>query len=320
MNGSLKVWGGSSMSDVLVGTSGWSYDDWQNVVYPPGVSSRFDRLKYLANLCDTIEVNSSFYHIPNRRTIDSWLSRVSDLPKFLFSAKLFKGLTHERNERTAGQFLSEYINSIDPIRRAGRLAAVLMQFPWSFKFNEENLRWIDLLAKKLSPLPLAVEVRHTSWLNDEYLDYLRLKKIAFCNIDQPLYNTNIPPTHIVTAPFSYVRFHGRNFKHWFTENEDASQRYNYHYKMDELAEWVEKIRKMAAESQRVYIYMNNHISGQGLANGLELKSLLTGEMVPAPRPLILAFPELQNFTTVLNEGSGSPTKSKRSNEDTNLLF
>ena len=285
------------MSMIYVGTSGWSYDDWENVVYPSGAGGRFDRLRYLAELCDSIEINTSFYHIPSRRTVNSWLSRISDLPHFLFSAKLYKGLTHEREEETADKSLDQYVNSIEPIHSTGRLAAVLMQFPWSFKFTEDNMIWLERLVKKLAPITLAAEVRHTSWLNDEYLDFLKTHKIAFCNIDQPNIKTNITPTEIVTSPVSYLRFHGRNAAKWFTKGrEDSDERYDYLYHPDELEVWIERIRRMAAGSQKVFAYMNNHVGGKGLANALELKSMLSGQKVKAPAQLVMAFPDLKKFT------------------------
>jgi uncharacterized protein YecE (DUF72 family) len=300
------------MAEILIGTSGWSYDDWADIVYPPGAGSKFDRLVYLAGWCETIEVNSSFYHIPSRRTIDSWLGRISEVPGFIFSAKLYQGLTHDRDEKTFGPLMSEFIGSMEPVYRAGRLGAVLIQFPWSFKYNGESMKWLDRLVKGLNPLPLAVEVRHTSWLNDEYFDYLRSNKVAFCNIDQPEISSNIPPTDIVTGPVSYVRFHGRNTEQWFAENEDTAARYNYLYTGRELEEWAGRIRKMGRESARVYVYMNNHVGGQGLANALELKALLTGHKGKAPPQLLLQFPGLKEYAEALEELTPAPKIKRRS--------
>jgi uncharacterized protein YecE (DUF72 family) len=298
------------MSDILVGTAGWSYDDWQDVVYPAGAGGRFDRLAYMAGLCDAIEINSSFYHIPNARTVASWLSRVSGLSTFAFSAKLYKGLTHDRDPATVSPLLEEYLRAVGPLHEASRLAAVLLQFPWSFKYDAESMEWIDRLVRGLQPLPLSIEVRHTSWLNDEYLDYLKSRKIAFCNIDQPHFSTNIGPTGIVTAPFAYVRFHGRNAARWFEENEDAAERYNYLYGREELETWAVRIRDMAAQTEKVYVFMNNHAHGQGLANALEIKSLLTGQKVGAPKELMLRFPGLAEFAVPREGNTVSPPRNR----------
>jgi uncharacterized protein YecE (DUF72 family) len=311
------------MSEILLGTSGWSYEDWAEVVYPPGAGSKFDRLVYIAGLCDTIEVNSSFYHIPNRRTISSWLTRISNIPTFVFSAKLYQGLTHDRDPKTFHPLLSEYKGIIEPIYSAGRLAAILLQFPWSFKYSGESMEWLDRLVAGLKPMPMAVEVRHTSWLNEEYFDFLRSNQIAFCNIDQPHFSTNIPPTDIVTAPFSYVRLHGRNAEHWFTENEDAAQRYNYLYGRRELEEWTGRIQKMSRETAKVYVYANNHVGGKGLANALELKALLTGQKSKAPPQLLLQFPELKEYAEALETLNPAPKKfrkSKKMEEEGDWLF
>lgn len=298
------------MSNILIGTAGWSYDDWQGVVYPPGAGSRFDRLAYMASLCDAIEINSSFYRIPSPKVTESWLARVSELPDFRFSAKLYRGLTHERDANTLPGLMAQYLRALGPIHDAGRLAAVLLQFPWSFKYGSESLEWIHRLARELKPLPLAIEVRHTSWLNEEYFEYLKSEGIAFCNIDQPQFSNNIPPTQIVTASLAYVRFHGRNAANWFKENEDAGDRYNYLYRRQEIDEWVARIREMADKTEKVYAFMNNHVGGQGLANGMQLKSLLTGRKVAAPKELILKFPELETLA-VPREEKPPPSPRRR---------
>jgi uncharacterized protein YecE (DUF72 family) len=314
------------MVKIMTGTSGWSYPDWQGAVYPPEAGSRFDELIYLANFCDTIEINSSFYRIPNQRSVASWLNRTASLPEFRFSAKLFKGLTHERDARTRDELIHETVEAFLPIYESQKLAAILIQFPWSFKYGAESMAWLEWLVKKLSPMPLAVEVRHTSWLNDTYYDFLKSERVAFCNIDQPTvsFAKNIPPTEIITAKFGYIRFHGRNAGEWFTEKEDASQRYNYLYTSQELDEWVDRIHRMARDAERIYIYMNNHVGGQGLANALELKSKLSGKKVPVPRQLLLKFPSLENIAVPYEEPAGMKKSHQRRKCDQdsqeNLLF
>jgi uncharacterized protein YecE (DUF72 family) len=311
------------MAEILIGTSGWSYDDWQGVVYPPGAGSRFDRLAYMARLCDTIEINSSFYHIPSRRVVQSWLGRVFDLPKFQFSAKLYQELTHVRDSRTADELLRQYVDSILPIHEAGRLAAILLQFPWSFKFSASSISWLEKIVKHLAPMPMAVEVRHSSWLDDEFFDFLKTHHIAFCNIDQPELKNNILPTEIATASWTYVRFHGRNASQWFTENEEASDRYNYFYKTAELDDWARRIHRMAQNANRIYIYMNNHVGGQGLANAIELKSILTGQKPASPKQLMLKFPVLKNVAVPLDDTTvplNSRPKKKKDAPPENLLF
>jgi uncharacterized protein YecE (DUF72 family) len=299
------------MGEILIGTAGWSYDDWQDVVYPSGAGGKFDRLAYMAHLCDTIEINSSFYHIPSRRVVQSWLGRVSDLPKFQFSAKLYQEITHQRDPRTADDLLKQYVESIEPIHLAGRLGAVLLQFPWSFKFSDTSLKWLERVVGRLALMPLAIEVRHNSWLEDEFFDFLKTHHVAFCNIDQPSLKNNILPTEIATASWAYVRFHGRNAAKWFTENEEVSDRYNYFYQNDELDEWVGRIRRMAQNVERIYVYMNNHVGGQGLANAIELKSMLTGQKIASPRQLMLKFPALKDCAFALDENEVAPASRKK---------
>jgi uncharacterized protein YecE (DUF72 family) len=313
------------MVKFLIGTSGWSYPDWQGAVYPADAGSRFDELVYLSHLCDTIEINSSFYRIPNQRSVASWLSRTTSLSDFRFSAKLFKGLTHERDIRTRDEFVNETIHVFQPIHEAEKLAAILIQFPWSFKFGRESMDWLEWLVKKLSPMPMTVEVRHTSWLTEDYFDFLKSGSVAFCNIDQPTVQIqkNIPPTEFVTTDFAYVRFHGRNAREWFAENEDATQRYNYLYSSQELDEWAGRIHRIAREAERVYVYMNNHVGGQGLANALQLKSKLSGQKVAVPRQLVLKFPPLESIATPYKEPENmkmNPRRRKKDEGPENLLF
>ena len=133
----------------------------------------------------------------------------------------------------------------------------------------------------------------------------------FATSDQPSLKNNILPTEIATASWAYVRFHGRNAAKWFTENEEVSDRYNYFYQNDELDEWVGRIRRMAQNVERIYVYMNNHVGGQGLANAIELKSMLTGQKIASPRQLMLKFPALKDCAFALDENEVAPASRKK---------
>ena len=116
--------------------------------------------------------------------------------------------------------------------------------------------------------------------------------MGFVNIDQPLFHGSMPPTERVTAGKGYVRLHGRNFESWFSKEADRDSRYDYLYNEEELASWVEKLRDISRDAGTTFVFSNNHYRGQAAVNALELKSLLTGEKVPVPAPLLETYPRL----------------------------
>src|SRR5262249_15853429 len=141
--------------------------------------------------------------------------------------------------------------------------------------------------------PLAVEVRHKTWADPLVLKALQEENIAFCNIDQTRLGETLEGTEYVTAPFAYLRLHGRN-KEWFTaKNRDT--RYDYLYSEDSLQKVKSKIEKMAATADKTFVAANNHPRGQAAANAVELKSLLSGEKVKAPETLVRTYPVLEEF-------------------------
>ena len=272
---------------IRVGPAGWSYKDWQGIVYPPGASSRFDPLSYLAGYFDTIEVNSSYYRIPPVTHPKSWVKRVQSNENFRFTTKLYKGFTHD-----AGMPSSEEVDAyrayLDVLAEAGRLGAVLVQFPWSFKNDEASRSRLEQVLEQFGAYPLAVEVRHGSFQNEEFTRYLEGSGVALTMIDQPLFGDSVRPSEVVTGPLGYVRFHGRNYEKWF-QHEESWERYDYLYTEKELAPWVERIDRMA-EKKDVYVVTNNHFRGQAIVNAVDLKRSL-GQDAEAPPPLRQAYPD-----------------------------
>jgi len=277
---------------IRVGPAGWSYDDWVGPVYPDPKPRGFDPLGYLARYVDTVEVNSTFYHPATAAAARSWLRRVDDHPRFRFTAKLWQRFTHEQ---AAGAWTAaearEARTAFDVLAAAGRLGAVLLQFPWRFKRTPENREWLGDVVSTFTGLPLVVEVRHDSWLVPEFFESLAERGVGFVNIDQPLFKRSVKPTAEATSPVGYVRVHGRNAKDWFRKDAGVNERYDYLYSANELAPWVERTREVAAEASEVYVITNNHYRGQAMANGLMLRSMIEGEAVGAPPQLVAAFPE-----------------------------
>ena len=294
-----------------IGPAGWMYKDWEGVVYPRPIPARFDQLRYISQLFDAVEVNSSFYGPPLPRTARAWVRRVSENEKFRFTAKLWKRFTHERDKAwTAGE-VDQVRSGLDPLMESGKLGAVLLQFPWSFRRTEVNSEWLGDVVQAFSVYPLVLEVRHSSWLASDFLRGLEETGIGFVNIDQPLYHDSIGPTAHVTSHVGYVRVHGRNYRDWFREKAPVEQRYNYLYKAEELAPWAERTAAIAAvpTAREVYVITNNHYKGKAVANALMMKSMLTGQRVAAPRGLYEAYSDvLEPFAEPGSEFSGRPPR------------
>jgi uncharacterized protein YecE (DUF72 family) len=255
---------------IRVGPAGWSYTDWEKVVYPPH-GSKFDHLAYLSSFFDTIEINSPFYRIPPPTHARSWVRRVAANPDFKFTTKVFRGFTHEAAKLEPGD-VKAFRNYLDPLMEADRLGAILLQFPWSFKNTPESCEKLTKLFAELADYPKALEVRHSTFQTAEFLEFLNEHDVSWVNVDQPLFDNSVKPSDSVTGPIAYARFHGRNYEKWFAHKE-SWERYNYLYSQEELEPWVERIESMA-KNKDTYVVTNNHFRGQAIINAGELKESL----------------------------------------------
>lgn len=290
------------MPQLYIGPAGWSYEDWEGIVYPLRKGPGFHPLSYLTKYVNFIEVNSTFYRLPAVSQSLAWLRRIAHVPDFLLAVKLYQVFTHERKNFSQKE-VDEFKLGIEPLRAKERLAAILIQFPWSFRLNSVNLDYLINLSRLFSGYPLAIEVRHASWNREEFFALLREYEVAFCNIDQPIINCSLKPTAIVTKPdFAYVRLHGRNYRDWFREDAGRDERYNYFYSHEELEEWVGRIKKLAEATEKIYIITNNHFRGQALANALQLRHLLTGEKLEIPPLLLEKYPVLAEIAREVSAG------------------
>jgi uncharacterized protein YecE (DUF72 family) len=324
-------------SNVRVGTSGWSYPDWEGIFYPPKKPRAFDELAYLARYFNCVEVNSSFYRPPSARTAASWVRRTP--PDFEFTFKLYRRFTHERGEAWTAAEVAGYKTGLDPVREAGRLGAVLVQFPWSFRADDEAFKHLDAIQRDFGGLPLVVEVRHVSWAAPQAIRFLKDAGLGFAAIDQPASRSGLAPMSLVTSPIGYVRLHGRNREAWFKpatqpgalrggspdpprgkpappplcaagqetrraelpcglkREAGRDERYNYLYREEELKEWIGRIREIARASEKTYVFTNNHYRGQAPANALQILSQLRGGRVRIPSPLVKEFPVLESIAS-----------------------
>ena len=284
---------------IRVGPAGWSYTDWEGTVYPKH-GSKFDHLAYLSSFFDTIEINSPFYRIPPPQHAKSWVRRVSANRDFQFTTKVFRGFTHEDASAAGGggathggatlvdEDVKAFRNYLDPMMDADRLGAILLQFPWSFKNSDESLEKLSKLFRAFDAYPKALEVRHSSFQNAEFVRWLDEQNVAWVNVDQPLFHDSVKPADTATGPLAYVRLHGRNYEKWFAHSE-SWERYNYLYSPEELEPWAGRIQSMS-RSRDAYVITNNHFRGQAIVNAGELKDAL-GQPGKLPPPLKEAYPE-----------------------------
>lgn len=258
------------MHKIRVGPAGWSYTDWEGVVYPKH-GSKFDHLAYLASFFDTIEINSPFYRIPPPTHAKSWVRRVAANRDFKFTTKVFRGFTHEK-ATLAGTDVKEFRNYLDPLMEAERLGAILLQFPWSFKNTPEARVKLVELFHAFEEYPKALEVRHSTFQNEEFYAFLDEHDVSWVNVDQPLFSDSVKPADTATGPIAYARLHGRNYEKWF-QHQESWERYNYLYTQEELQPWVERISSMA-KNKDTYVVTNNHFRGQAIVNAGELEQAL----------------------------------------------
>lgn len=283
----------ASTHKIRIGPAGWSYPDWDGVVYPAHKPRDFHGASYLAQFFNTIEINTTFYHPAAPKMAKDWIRRVAHNPDFKFTAKLWQRFTHERfADRKDEKVFKE---CIAPLMDAGRLGALLLQFPWSFKNAKDSREYLGGLIMQFMEYPLVVEVRHSSWNEPEIFQLLENLGVGFCNIDQPVIGRSMEATERATSPVGYVRLHGRNYDQWFTSSENPAERYNYYYSPAELAPWVERIQAIAERTDAVYVIANNHFRGKAVANGLQMENMLSGTPVRVPETLLASYPELEQI-------------------------
>ena len=291
-------------AEIFVGPAGWSYADWNGIVYPSHHPRGFHQANYLAGFFDTIEINTSFYQPLRPQLAAQWLARVAGNPRFLFTAKLWQKFTHEGG--TTATDVQAVRVGFDPLHRAGKLGAVLLQFPFSFHQTPENIARLEQILHSFRDYPLVVEVRHASWSQKEFYELLHQRGVGFCNIDQPVIGRSIKPSERATSPVGYIRLHGRRYDTWFTDDPTSppEERYNYLYSEAELEPWAERIRHVAEHTRTTFVVTNNHFRGKAIVNALQLINLLKGTKVNVPDTLRNHYPQLDS---IASEPAKEPT-------------
>ena len=337
----------NSRMALRIGTSGWSYPSgegtWNGVFYPKTRSKRagtagFDELRFYAEHFDTVEVNSSFYGQPRPEVTRAWVGRTP--PGFEFSLKLYQKFTHPRMFRDAAlkrapgaarafpvsrnglapfldllaqvtqSDIDEFRAGIDPLAEAGRLGALLAQFPPSFKDSPAARDYLGQLLRAFGDYPIAVELRHRSW-SDAIADTLTMLNgfgAAWVQIDEPKFRFSIRQNYLPNVTgFYYMRLHGRNAAQWW-HHEHRDDRYNYLYSAEELKEFSEIAGAASELVKKSYLYTNNHFSAKSVVNAVMLKTQL-GQPIDGeyPEELVRRYPDIAPLVTATEQPGRTPT-------------
>ena len=302
---------------IRIGTSGWSYPSgngtWNGIFYPPQPRGRgrakFDELAFYAEHFDTVEINSSFYGVPSPATTKGWADRTPE--GFEFSLKLFQKFTHpDMFEKASGQDalslgekdVDEFRRALDPLASAGKLGALLAQFPASFTNDANASGYLEWLLEQFRDYRVAVELRHRSWSDDPRSTFALLESFAaaWTQIDEPKFKTSIRQDFRPNVrSFFYLRLHGRNAAQWWT-HDTSEDRYNYLYSAEELEPFAEAAADAARKVKKAYMYANNHFSAKSVANAAILKHQL-GQPLPGeyPEEFVERYPDLKGLVRLL---------------------
>lgn len=244
-----------SKDNIFLGTSGWSYKEWEGTFYEKRSSQ--SKLRAYSRVFKTAEIDSTFYRNPSKGTVMGWLKySPSD---FIFTAKLPKTITHDKAlglKKDIRTDLAEFLELMRPLQLGGKLACLLIQLPPKYSYNPQNLEdFFQMLDERYC---YAVEFRNQSWLVPETQTFELLKqyRVAYTIVDEPL----LPPETHFTADFAYFRWHGHGENIWF----------DYRYSKEELEQWAPKVEEAASKVKKVYGYFNNHYHGYAPENCLQL--------------------------------------------------
>ncbi|MEQ8820244.1 MAG: DUF72 domain-containing protein [Sumerlaeia bacterium] len=258
---------------ILMGTSGFSYEDWRGPFYPAGLGKN-RMLDAYAEVFPAVEINATYYRTPGQRTAEGLVERAAG--RLRFAIKAPGDLTHKR--RLDAETLVPYRRFLEPFRQAECLDAILFQFPNALRNSAPSREFLRHVHQEFGDLPLAFEFRHESWDHDDVDDQLRTWAVSRVGVDQPdLPGLSRSRRFVRTAPLAYVRFHGRNAADWYGP-DSGMNRYTYTYNQEELFETAAPIKAMAEKAQSTFVFFNNHPEG-----GAPQNALLLGQLLGLPR-------------------------------------
>jgi uncharacterized protein YecE (DUF72 family) len=288
---------------IRVGPAGWSYADWEGRVYPSSKPEGFHPLAFLARFFDCIEVNSSFYAIPRAEHAAHWTQLVNHRPDFRFLVKLHREFTHGPEAKPGPALAAAFREGIEPLLRSKKLGALLAQFPASFTFGPEEVRRLGRIRSLFSDVATVLEVRHASWFTPPALDTIRGLRYSLAYVDLPPAWNHPPEWHPPTGPIGYLRLHGRNSDEWFRRDAGRDDKYDYLYTEAEVEVLAAKTKRIGSVHTETHVVTNNHFAGKAVANGLELRAVLLGEVVPAPGEIVDTYPRLASRVKIEGQQS-----------------
>jgi uncharacterized protein YecE (DUF72 family) len=261
------------MGDILVGTSGFSFDDWVGPIYPPATKKQ-DMLPFYEQKLGfkALEVNFTYYSLPSLRTMESFARRTSS--DFSFVVKAYKGMTHEPGKDLKEQ-CSRFKEALAPL--GATMKALLFQFPYVFRPGSSSVDYLSSLRQEFAGYRAVVEFRNATWLTEGSMDMLRNLDYGYCIVDEPKLKGLVPFYPRVTSELGYFRFHGRNEK-WFGASVDV--RYDYLYSAREVAEFVDPIGQVAKRASETFVFFNNCHAGKAVQNARMLKEMLAERATP----------------------------------------
>jgi uncharacterized protein YecE (DUF72 family) len=296
---------------IRIGTASWTDPTMtaRGVFYPDGADSAEERLGYYASRFPIVEVDATYYALPSRRTAELWVERTP--PDFTFDIKAHALMTGQPTEtkrlpkdlRTAlpaelaekpriyakdlpdelrSQVWDWFIDGLEPLKDAGQLGSILLQYPRWFFTSSENLDAIEEASGRLRDAGLtgAVEFRSASWFNEKNIDrtlrFLGDRKIPLVVIDGPQgFKSSIQPVIEAPSPdLAIVRFHGRRAATWEAPGVQTVERFRYLYDHDELSDWAPRVRELASRAEETPVLFNNCYANYGATNALELAQVL----------------------------------------------
>ncbi len=237
---------------------------------PIGKPKGFHPLQFVAERFDVAEIPATFESLPRPELAKLWLDKTAMNPRFQFVARLHRQFTHER--RLEIPAVEAFCEGLRPLRRAKKLGAVLMTFPWSFRFTQENRDYFIQLRRAFAEFPLVAEMRHASWSCPEAIGTLIDYRVGFANIDQPEHIKGMPATSFLTSAIGYARLHGKQRADWFVDFEERqpSRGNGYKYSALELDGWQTRIQDVAAFADKTFVFFTNDAGGQSFWNALEM--------------------------------------------------
>lgn len=278
---------------IHVGVSGWHRSDWDDSVFA-GLSRRQHRIDRLLPYVEVLEIQQTAEEPLKPEIARLWMKKAAANPRLRLTAVLGHRFTKDRDLSPGA--VEAWKAGLLPLQREGCLAALMLEFPWAFRFNRENRDFLIELRRNFHEFRLAGEFLHESWLSEEALAILAKYRISFVNVDQPAYFRGLPPASVLTTSTGLVRLHGRSSPDAYREFGRRASAQPFLYSLDELEEWQPRLARLAAAAKECLVIFTNAQAGACLVNSLQLGEILGRDPLRAPAPLIRNYPaELAAF-------------------------